>query len=138
MASPIPNRTPSERELQWFGLIVLVVFGMLGSMALWRFDALGAAQVLWSLGAGIALGFYALRPLRRPIYGLWMRLTTPIGWAISNLVLAIIFYGLITPLGLVMRLFGRDKLERRFEPAAESYWVAHDPGGDTARYFRQS
>ena len=37
-----------------------------------------------------------------------------------------------------MRLFGRDKLERRFEPAVNSYWIARDSGDDTARYLRQS
>ena len=62
----------------------------------------------------------------------------PIGWAVSHLVLAIIYFLLVSPIGLAMRLFGRDKLELRFEASLPSYWVEHDPGGDTPRYFRQS
>jgi hypothetical protein len=67
-----------------------------------------------------------------------MRLTAPLAWAVSHLVLAIVYYVIITPIALTMRLFGRDKLERRFDAAADSYWIAHPPHKSTARYFRQS
>ncbi len=46
--------------------------------------------------------------------------------------------GVITPIALMMRLFGRDKLERRFDADASSYWIAHPKQESTARYFRQS
>jgi hypothetical protein len=118
--------------------MVLAVFGVVGGVVLWRLEALGAAQALWSIGGVFALVYYTVRPLRRPLYNVWMGLTRPIGWAVSHLVLAVVFYALITPIGSVMRLFGRDALERRFDPAAQSYWAARDPGDDTARYFRQS
>ena len=64
----------------------------------------------------------------------------PLGLAdgMPFVVLALIFYGIVTPIGVVMRLFGRDKLTRRFDAEATSYWVAHDPGGEPARYLRQS
>ena len=67
-----------------------------------------------------------------------MQAVAPIGWVVTHLVLATIFYGLITPMGAIMRLFGRDRLHRSFDASAESYWIAHDPSGDTARYFHQT
>ena len=133
-----PDRSPSERELRWFGLLLLAVFGVLGTVALSAFGATRVAIVLWSIGATIALVHALFRPLRRLLYDVWMALVWPLGWAISHLALALVYYGIITPCGLVMRLFGRDELDRRFDPAAASYWVAHDPGGDPARYLRQS
>jgi hypothetical protein len=74
----------------------------------------------------------------RPVFVTWMRLAYPIGWTVSHLMLATIYYLVITPIGLVMRLLGRDPLQRRWDRQASTYWVAHNPGGDMARYFRQS
>jgi hypothetical protein len=129
---------PSERELRWFGVLVFAVFAVFGGVVLWQLESLLAAQVLWGIGVAFALVYYTVRPLRWPLHALWMRLTAPLGWAVSHLVLAVIYYGIITPVGLVMRLFGRDALTRRFEPAAESYWVVRDSDGKPARYLRQS
>jgi len=138
MAIGFPDRTPSERELRWFGLLLLAVFAVFGGVAWWRFEAPAAARILVGVGLGLAVIHAAVRSLRRPLYDLWMRLTWPLGWAVSHLVLAVIFYGIIAPMGIAMRIFGRDRLTRRFDAAAESYWVAHDPGGEPARYLRQS
>ena len=80
---------------------------------------------------------YAVPPLRRPLYLGWMYVAFPIGWVISHVVLAIVYYLVFTGTGLVMRLLGRDPLQRRFEPDAQTYWVEHRPGEDLARYFRQ-
>ena len=132
------DRGPSERELRWFGVLVFVVFAAVGGVVLWRLESSRAAQVLWSVGGAFALIYYASRPLLRPLHASWMRLTSPLAWAVSHLVLAVIYFGIITPIGVVMRLFGRDKLERRFEPATDSYWIARESGEDTARYLRQS
>lgn len=132
------NRTPSRAERRWFGVIVLVFFGILGGIAWWQFAAAAWARGLWGAGLLLAAAYYAIPPLRLPFYLLWMHAAAPIGWLVSHAVLAIIFYGLITPMGVLMRLFGRDAMSRRFEPARASYWTEHDPGGDTARYLRQT
>jgi hypothetical protein len=138
MAVGTADSGPSEHELRWFGVLVLVVFAAVGGVVLWRIESLRAAQLLWGVGCAFALIYYAFRPLRRPLHASWMRLTSPLAWAVSHLVLAVIYYGIISPIAVVMRLFGRDKLERRFEPAVNSYWIARDSGDDTARYLRQS
>jgi hypothetical protein len=138
MAVGTTDSGPSENELRWFGVIILVVFAAVGGVVLWRLESLCAALLLWSMGGAFALIYYAFRPLRWPLHASWMRLTSPLAWAVSHLVLAVIYYGIITPIAVVMRLFGRDKLERRFEPAVNSYWIARDSGEDTARYLRQS
>ena len=129
---------PSARELRWFGVLVFGVFAAIGGVVLWRVESLLAAQVLWGIGCALALVYYAVRPLRRLLYASWMRLTSPLSWAVSHLVMAFIYYGVITPTAVVMRLFGRDKLGRRFDPATSSYWVVRRAGDSIGRYFRQS
>ena len=129
--------SPSAADLRWFGVVVAAFFGLVGGLFWWN-QVVAVARVLWGVGLGLAALYYALPPLRLPLYLGWMRAVAPIAWVVSHLVLALIFYGLITPLAAIMKLFGRDRLDRGFDPAAESYWSAHDPGGDTSRYFRQT
>jgi hypothetical protein len=136
--TPVETRSaPSPAQLRWFGLILAAVFGLVGALVWWHHAAV-AAQGLWAAGLGLALAYYAVRPLRVPLYLAWMQLVAPIGWVVTHAALALIFYGLITPLGGLLRLVTRDRFGLRRDPSAASYWTAHDPGGDTARYFRQT
>ena len=65
-------------------------------------------------------------------------LTWPIGFVVSHVVLALVYYLVLTPIGLLMRLFGYDSMKRRFDPEAPSYWVERPAAGfDIRRYLRQ-
>lgn len=132
------NKNPSTRELRVFGLLLLVFAGVVGALLRWKANAPDAARVVWIAGAGLVAVYFVVPPLRRPIYLAWIYATLPIGWVVSHALLAAVYYGIFTPVGLVMRLFGRDTMARRFDPAARSYWVEHDPSKDPQRYFRQS
>jgi len=136
-ASP-SSRAPSEGELRWFGAILLAFFALVGAAVGWRSGSLRAAAVLWGTGVALALLYTAVRPLRQPVYRLWMAAVTPIGWLVSNLLLGVVFSLVLTPISFALRLVRRDPLTRRFEPDADSYWIEDDPGGEPGRYFRQS
>jgi hypothetical protein len=56
---------------------------------------------------------------------------------VSHLLLLVVYYLVLTPIGLLMRLIGYDPLQRRFDRSAQSYWTPHDPAADDARYFKQ-
>jgi hypothetical protein len=75
----------------------------------------------------------------RPIFVAWMALAFPIGWTVSRAVLALVYYGLFTPLGLVFRLLGRDPLRRTRTPASglSSYWSRKPGVSDPVRYLQQ-
>jgi hypothetical protein len=68
----------------------------------------------------------------------WMALAYPIGWVVSHVLLAATYFLVFTPIGWMMRIFGRDPLERTIDRSARTYWIAHEPGGDPSSYFRQS
>jgi hypothetical protein len=97
----------------------------------------------WVAGAlALAAGVAALAVWLAPAWGArlwvgWMRAAEPMGWVVSHVVLAIVYYGVLTPVGLVMRLAGRDPMQRRFDKRAASYWVERKDHGDPGRYFRQ-
>ena len=131
------NRNPSRRDLTWFGLLLVVFFGLVGALVLWRVQSPIAAWIIWSLGTILGIVYFAVRPLRLPLYIAWISVFYPIGWTVSHLMLGIIFLLVLMPIGLLMRLWGYDPMQRQFEPEASSYWVSYTPHDDTARYFRQ-
>ena len=131
------NRTPSRRELAWFGAIFALFFAFVGALVRWKFDAPQTGNVVWIAAGAVTVLYYALPPLRRPLYLAWMYLAFPIGWVVTHAILAAVYYVLFTLTGLIMRLLGRDPMQRRLEPDRASYWTEHRPDTDRTRYFRQ-
>jgi NADH:ubiquinone oxidoreductase subunit 6 (subunit J) len=132
------NRNPSRRDLILFGLLFLVFTGIVGAGLYFRRGAHDAARIVWIAGAAVMALYFAIPSLRRRIYLGWIYVTFPIGFVISHVILAAVFYLVVTPIGLLMRLLGNDPMHRRLDRAAATYWVEHDPHRNPARYFRQS
>jgi len=132
------NRVPSKRDLLVFGFVIAAFFGIVGGLIAMRTGNWRAGSIPWALGAVATTAYAAVPALRWPMFALWMRAAYPMAWLVSHLLLAVIFYGVVTPLGLALRAFGRDPLQRRIDRAAPSYWsrMASPPG--TLGYFRQS
>jgi hypothetical protein len=132
------NANPTRRELRQFAGIWLPLFCVVAAAVLWRWGfAPGLAGFV--AAAGIAIGIQGwLRPeLFRPIFVGWMAAAYPIGWVVSHLALAILYFGVLTPIGLTLRLFGRDPMVRRWDRNAATYWNSHRQSADDASYFRQ-
>jgi len=132
------NKNPSRKELAWFGLLALVFFGIVGGIVLRRTGSMKIAEMIWIIAAIAVAVYYAMPPLRRPVYVGAMMATYPIGWVMSHLLMAAVYYLVLTPIALIMRLVGHDSLSRNFDRQCSSYWIPHDPGVDSDRYFRQS
>ncbi len=73
-----------------------------------------------------------LEPLNRA----WMRFGALLHRVVSPVVLGLIYFAVFTPVGLAMRLAGRDAMARRFEPAKPSYWIPRSPPGPREDSFR--
>jgi len=131
------NKNPSQRELRWFGIGLLAFSALVGAIIYWRTGSTGVPRAVLGLGALVTLVYYAVPPLRRWVYLGWMYAAFPIGWVVSHVVLAAVYYLVVTPIGVTMRALGRDPLNRPFDRSAPTYWVPHDPGADVKRYFRQ-
>ncbi len=128
---------PSKRDLNMFGLMLVGFVALLGGLIWWKFESLRAAQYVWGVGGVLAVVYFLAPPLRLPIYKGWMYAAFPIGWTISHIVMAATFYLVITPIGLIMRLVGRDPMHRKPDPSLTSYWTTYPQARDPKRYFRQ-
>ncbi len=131
------NREPSRLELRFFGLLVAAFLALVGWLVYRRWQSPTAAGMIWGFALVVVAFYYAVPTARRMIYFAWMTAFYPLGWLISHLLLATIYFLVFTPIGLVMRLLGRDPMERHWNPDTETYWVAQPPEHDTGRYFRQ-
>ena len=132
------NWNPSRRELRQFaGLWFPGFFGLLGALLLYHTGSLAVAGWVWGPALVLSVFGYFTPRLTRPVFVAWICAAYPIGWLVSHLLLAAVFFLIITPVGLVLRLLGRDPLQRKFDRSAKTYWIPHDPASDSARYFRQ-
>lgn len=129
------NAKPSRTELRWFGALLFIFFALVGAIGRWRFGSVRVAVGAWSAGLLLASAYYALRPLRRPMYTAWVSLAYPVGWSVSHLAMASLYYVVLTPIGLVLRLLGHDLLKLDFGRGAASYWERRRPVRDVRRYF---
>ncbi len=123
---------PSERR---FGLLFVIVFALAagyGALKGWPRGLLHGFIVLSGCFGLVTL--FAPKTLR-PLNFAWFKLGELMGKIVSPIVLGIIFYLLITPVGLVGRLFGRDELKLK-RGQEQSYWINRDPPGPPGDSFK--
>ncbi|MCP5117133.1 MAG: DUF4175 domain-containing protein [bacterium] len=115
---------PSERS---FAVVWAVVLAILALWPVWW----GAAPRWWVLGiaAGVALlGWLWPVSLRWP-NRLWFHLGLLLGKVVTPVLMAVLFYAMFTPMGLLMRLFRKDPLGLRRDAGAATYWIPRQPPG---------
>ena len=126
----------SNRDLRKFGLTVGGVFAVLGLLFLWRHKT-HWPYFLWPGASLIIAGIIFPRTLKW-IYIGWMSIAFVLGFVMAHVILTLLFYLVITPIGLVARLFGQDFLSRKLNRAAKSYWIPRDKKVKSAQdYERQ-
>ena len=110
------------RELRRFALTVGAVFLLLAAWSAWR----GRFFYPYLLAAGVVLivpGLLFPRVLRL-VYMAWMALAFALGIVASTVLLTLFFYLVVTPVGRLARLFGKDFLNEKWNSSADSYWIA--------------
>jgi len=131
------NWNPSARQLRQFALLLAALLIGVASWLYWKSPASGGVAVALSAAAA-AGGIGLLCPrLMRIVYVAWMAAVFPIGWTVSHVLLAAIYYLVITPIGVIMRVCRYDPLQRRFDRNAKTYWKRREEQNDTKRYFKQ-
>jgi hypothetical protein len=128
---------PSSRVLRQFAAAWLIFFLAVG---VFRYVVRGQQQI------GIAFGVVAvvvgLVGLIRPAAVRWLFVCAtvvafPIGWVVSQIMLVVMFYGILTPLAVLFRMRGRDLLALRPAPNRPTYWTPKQTPENMRSYFRQ-
>ena len=131
------NFHPSPRDLRIFCVGQIVVVAIITAGLMRRGGSPQVAAIL--MAASMVLGLIgAVQPSRvRWFYVGWMIAVFPVGWCISQMLLAAVFGFVIIPLGLLLKCLGIDPLNRRFDSKQASYWTHRDATRPANRYFRQ-
>jgi hypothetical protein len=130
------SRIPSSRDLTILALLFLVIPGLIGAYLLWKGSSNGWIWI--TIGTSLAIS-RLVSPLFLLIYKIWVGFSVILGYFVSRILLTLIFFLLITPIGLLMRLTGKDPMERKIDKDAASYWMAKEQESDLTidRYEKQ-
>jgi hypothetical protein len=116
----------NTKELRSFGLLVGAVFIVIG---VWPMLFRGESPRLWAIiVGGLLMLLGGLVPdFLAPIHRGWMWIGHVLGWINTRILLGIVFYGLVTPIGIVFRLMGKDTMRQAFSETSQTYRVNRQP-----------
>lgn len=126
----------SKSELRKFGLTVGGAFALFGTISWWRGHEL-PPRVLWTLAGLLIVPGLIAPAILGPVQRGWMAFAMVLGHINTRIILTVLYYLVMTPVGLVMRLF-RDPLDRSLKDTRDSQWIRREREPvDVARYERQ-
>ena len=114
----------TPKKVRDFGIVFFVVFAAIGGGLVYKGRMLGYGGFVLGL-LFLFFGIWAPGTLKAP-YKLWMGLAVVLGAFVSRFILCIIFYFVITPIGIIMRLIGKDLLNQNWDKRTPSYWIKKD------------
>jgi len=129
---------PDRKELRNFAIVTLIAPAVI-SVLLYFLKGLPIqwCAIICAGGLIVFLSSFVSIKTTRIIYLSLILITLPIGYIVSFILLAAFYFLLLTPVGFAFRLLGRDPLGRKFDPEADSYWIAHQPPEGLDRYFHR-
>jgi len=120
------DQSVAKKDLRNFGLLVGAVFSVIG---MWPLLFRGDEVRVWAIGLGgtlMVLGSFVPGVLA-PVHRAWMQLGHILGWVNTRILLGVVFYGLITPMGIVFRLIGKDVMRQAMTQDSSTYRVLRKP-----------
>ena len=110
----------TKRELRKFGLTLGLVFGLIGVFLLWQ----QKETFLYFIVSAAVLSLLGIiaPTLLLYLYKIWMSIARAMSWFNTRVILSIIFFLILTPIALIMRLFGKQFIELRWDKSVRSYW----------------
>jgi len=130
------NWNPNRVQLRNFGVLLLIVFTLAGGLFGWKFRAASIFYALAGIGAALGAACIFLPSVGLLVYKAWMGLGFCMGFIMLPLLLSLVFFLVFTPLGLFLRLFGRDAMQRH-KPTGPSFWREIKHRTDKESYERQ-
>jgi hypothetical protein len=136
------NWKPTPKQLRQFGVVFLTGFVLIGLVKyFWPFS--------WGITQDKNTGFYSIligliggalgltgTVIALPLYYLWMGIAFVIGNIMSRVIIVLVYYGVVTPIGLLGRAIGRDKLQLK-KQQTDSYWSDISLPKEPEKYERQ-
>jgi hypothetical protein len=132
------NTNPSFADRRNFGLIFLVGVAAIGVVYWQVYDKGDLHRAQYFFGVAVAVFILSLvPPIGRVLYILWMGFGLTLGLVTSPVIMFLLFLILITPVGIIFKMTGRDLMRRKLDEKSESYWEDYPKTDDPSRYVKQ-
>jgi len=124
MLEEIRNIKSEKVDLRNFGITIGIILIIITGFLFWKEKQ--SFQIFFSIGTVLLMFGLFIPVILKPIYWLWMIFATILGWVMTRVILSVLFYVIITPLGLITRvLFGKQLLELNWRKNDSTYWNYH-------------
>lgn len=124
MFDEIKHIKSGRKDLRSFGVTIGIILLLIAGFLLYKEKE--SFQIFLYI-AGSFIGFGLIFPvILKPIYFIWMIFAVILGWFMTRVILSLLFYVIITPIGVVLRIFGKDFLELKKQAIQGSYWNQRD------------
>ncbi|MHB8811417.1 MAG: SxtJ family membrane protein [Desulfobulbaceae bacterium] len=120
------NRNPSRKELRDFGLITGGMAAGVFGLALPLLFAHDFPRWPWIVGSVLIAWALAAPATLMPVYRVWMTIGMVLGWINTRIIMTVMFYLIIVPVGLLRRMAGKDPMARTMSPEERTYRKASD------------
>lgn len=120
MIEEIKNIKSEKSDLRKFGITIGLFLIILAGYLFWR--GRDTFEIILIFGVALCVLGFAIPVVLKPIYWIWMILAVILGWIMTRVILSLLFYVVITPIGLFSRLSGNKFLDLKWDKSEDTYW----------------
>ena len=124
MLEEIKNIKTGKKDIRSFGITIGIILLIVAGFLFYK-ERDSFQLFIYIAGLFISLGFL-IPIILKPIYLVWMIFAIILGWFMTRLILSLLFYLVITPIGLVLKIMGKDLLKLKKQVVQGSYWNVRD------------
>jgi hypothetical protein len=116
----IKNIKESEKDLKKFGLTVGIILLLIAALLFWKQKP--SFLYFFPVGLFLVLAGILTPTLLRPLNKVWMIFSVLLGWVMTRVILSVLYYIILTPIGIIAKIFGKEFLDMKIEKKRVSYW----------------
>ena len=120
MLEEINNIKSEKNDLRNFGITVGIILLIISGFLFWNEKE--TYKIFLVISISLFLTSIAKPAVLKPVYWVWMIFATILGWIMTRVILSLLFFIIFTPIGLILRFFGKQFLELQWDKSKESYW----------------
>lgn len=120
MIEEIKNISSTKKDIRKFSYLVGGIFILVSIFLLWKDSS--SFNIILSIGVALVLLGLIVPIILKPIYLIWMVFAVILGWIMTRVILTIVFYLVVSPIGLISKLFRKNFLDLSFRTNSDTYW----------------
>ena len=124
ISEEIKNIKSNKSEWKKFGITMGIIIAIIGFCLLWKKN--NSYNYSLFLAAAFFITGLMFPSMLKPVYKAWMALSVVMGFIMTRVIMVIIFYLIVTPIGLIASLTGKEFLDMKIDKSAKSYWIVRE------------